>query len=196
MKSSVIPGEDGKHRCSWCVSDQIYIDYHDTEWGVPNYDSQHLFEMLLLEGAQAGLSWITVLKKRAHYRKVFDGFNAEKIARYDENKRMELLSDPGIIRNKLKVNAFIVNAQIYLDMEESGTSFSDYIWSFTNGKVIDHKLKDETEYCATSAESDAMSKDLKKRGFKFIGSTICLAFMEACGMVNDHYMDCWTRKKK
>jgi DNA-3-methyladenine glycosylase I len=195
MKEALFLSEDGKMRCSWCNVDKLYMDYHDYEWGVPNYEDQHLFEMLCLEGAQAGLSWHTVLKKRAHYRKVFDGFDPEKMARYDDQKRKELLSDPGIIRNKLKVNAFIVNAQIYLDMKESGTSFNEYIWSFTNHQVIDNQLKSMEDYNATSPESDAMSKDLKKRGFKFIGSTICLAFMEACGMINDHFEDCWTRNQ-
>ena len=195
MKEALFLSEDGKMRCSWCNVDKLYMDYHDYEWGVPNYEDQHLFEMLCLEGAQAGLSWHTVLKKRAHYRKVFDGFDPEKMARYDDQKRKELLSDPGSIRNKLKVNAFIVNAQIYLDMKESGTSFNEYIWSFTNHQVIDNQLKSMEDYNATSPESDAMSKDLKKRGFKFIGSTICLAFMEACGMINDHFEDCWTRNQ-
>lgn len=195
MKESLFVADDGKKRCSWCNVDQLYQDYHDHEWGVPNYEDQHLFEMLCLEGAQAGLSWHTVLKKRAHYRKVFDGFNAEKIARYDDQKRHELLADPGIIRNKLKVNAFIVNARIFLEIQESPRSFSDYIWSFTDHKVVDNQLRSMSDYKPTSPQSDAMSKDLKKKGFKFIGSTICLAFMEACGMVNDHFMDCWTRHK-
>ena len=193
MKEALFLSEDGKKRCSWCNVDKLYMDYHDYEWGVPNHDDQHLFEMLCLEGAQAGLSWHTVLKKRAHYRKVFDGFDAEKIARYDDQKRQALLSDPGIIRNKLKVNAFIVNAQVYLDIKESGTSFNDYIWSFTNHEVIDNPLRSMADYNATSPVSDKMSKDLKKKGFKFIGSTICLAYMEACGMINDHFEDCWTR---
>lgn len=192
----VIKGADGKSRCNWCIKDDLYRSYHDDEWGIPQYDDRALFEMLLLEGAQAGLSWYTVLKKRAHYQKVFDHFNPEKIAKYTEKKRADLLSDPGIIRNKLKVNAFIVNAQLYLEMQKNGESFSEYLWSFTGGKVMDRKLKSALEYTATTKESDAMSKDLKKRGFKFIGSTISLAFMEACGMVNDHYMDCWTRKTK
>jgi DNA-3-methyladenine glycosylase I len=149
--------------------------------------------MLCLEGAQAGLSWYTVLKKREHYRIVFDNFDASKIAGYGEDKRQELLSDPGIIRNKLKVNAFIVNAQAYLKIKEEYPSFDHYIWQFTDHNVIDNKLINMSEYQATSPESDAMSKDLKKRGFKFVGSTICYAFMQACGMVNDHLLDCWVR---
>ncbi len=186
---------DEKTRCSWCLVDQLYVDYHDHEWGVPEYDDQKLFEMLCLEGAQAGLSWHTVLKKRAHYQVVFDQFDAEKIALYDNAKREDLLSDPGIIRNKLKVNAFIVNAQLFLKVKEEFGSFSDYIWQFTDHKVIDNQLTSKSDYRATSPQSDAMSKDLKKKGFKFTGSTICMAFMEACGMINDHLMDCWTREK-
>jgi len=179
-------------RCAWCSDDDLYQQYHDQEWGVPVYDDRELFEMLNLEGAQAGLSWITVLKKREHYRKVFDGFNAEKIAKYDQAKREELLSDAGIIRNKLKVNAFIVNAQLFLDMQTDTTSpsFSEYLWSFVNGQPIVNAHKTAAEVPVTTPESDAMSKSLKKLGFKFVGSTICYAFMQATGMVNDHTLDC------
>ncbi len=179
-------------RCQWCSNDELYQQYHDQEWGVPVYDDRELFEMLNLEGAQAGLSWITVLKKRAHYRKVFDGFKPEKIAKYDQAKREELLADPGIIRNKLKVNAFIVNAQLYLDMQadKASPSFSEYLWSFVDGKPIVNARKTFADVPATTAESDAMSKSLKKKGFKFVGSTICYAFMQATGMVNDHTIDC------
>ncbi len=179
-------------RCQWCSSDELYQQYHDQEWGVPVYDDRELFEMLNLEGAQAGLSWITVLKKRAHYRKVFDGFNPEKIAKYDQAKREELLADAGIIRNKLKVNAFIVNAQLYLDMQadEASPSFSEYLWSFVDGKPMVNARKTLADVPATTVESDAMSKSLKKKGFKFVGSTICYAFMQAAGMVNDHTIDC------
>ena len=179
-------------RCGWCSNDELYQQYHDQEWGVPVYDDRELFEMLNLEGAQAGLSWITVLKKRAHYRDVFDGFDPEKIARYDQAKREELLSDAGIIRNKLKVNAFIVNAQLYLDMQADGSrpSFSEYLWSFVGGEPIVNKRKSLADVPATTKESDAMSKSLKKLGFKFTGSTICYAFMQATGMVNDHTLDC------
>ena len=183
-------------RCSWCSSDDIYREYHDKEWGVPVYDNQELFEMLNLEGAQAGLSWITVLKKREHYRKVFDGFDAYKIAEYTQAKRETLLADAGIIRNKLKVNAFIVNAQLFIEMQAQaekgeGPNFSDYLWSFVGGQPMINKRTTMAEVPATTAESDAMSKSLKKLGFKFTGSTICYAFMQACGMVNDHTVDCF-----
>ncbi len=180
------------NRCAWVSADPLYIDYHDQEWGVPEYDDQALFEMLCLEGAQAGLSWITVLKKRAHYREVFDGFDATKIALYDEAKREALLSDAGIIRNKLKVNAFIVNAQLYLKIKES-QSFKDYIWQFVDGKPVVNHRETLSDVPATTAQSDAMAKQLKKDGFKFVGSTICYAFMQACGMVNDHTTDCHCR---
>lgn len=196
MGNSVFKAHDGKHRCIWCDVDQLYMDYHDHEWGVPNHDDRHLFEMLCLEGAQAGLSWHTVLKKRENYRDAFDHFDPEKIAGYDDQKRAALLQNAGIIRNRLKVNAFIVNAQCYLDIVSGGQSFSEYIWSFTGHRVLDRKLASMAEYTPTIPESDAMSKDLKKRGFKFVGSTICLAFMEACGMVNDHFMDCWKRETR
>lgn len=179
-------------RCQWVSNDELYQQYHDQEWGVPVYDDHKLFEMINLEGAQAGLSWITVLKKRAHYRKVFDGFDAQKIANYDQAKREELLADPGIIRNKLKVNAFIVNAQLYLEMQadEASPSFSEYLWSFVDGTPIINARKTHADVPVTTAESDAMSKSLKKKGFKFVGSTICYAFMQAAGMVNDHTIDC------
>ena len=183
-------------RCEWCQGNELYEQYHDEEWGVPVYDDQALFEMLNLEGAQAGLSWITVLKKREHYRKVFDGFDAKKIANYDDEKRQALLSDPGIIRNKLKVNAFIVNAQLYLAMQADADTptFSDFLWSFVDGKPIVNKWQSLSEIPATTLESEAMSKALKKLGFKFVGSTICYAFMQACGMVNDHVVDCFRYK--
>jgi DNA-3-methyladenine glycosylase I len=185
-----------KPRCSWCLGDELYIEYHDQEWGEPEYEDRALFEMLNLEGAQAGLSWITVLKKRAHYRQVFDQFDPYKIAEYDEAKRESLLSDPGIIRNKLKVNAFIVNAQLYIAMQaqaERGTApgFSDFLWSFVGGQPKINKWESLQQVPATTVESDAMSKALKKLGFKFVGSTICYAFMQACGMVNDHVRDCY-----
>jgi len=183
-------------RCSWCGDDELYQAYHDEEWGVPVYDDRELFEMLNLEGAQAGLSWITVLRKRQHYRKVFDGFDPKKIARYTQAKREKLLADPGIIRNKLKVNAFIVNAQLYLEIQElaatgDGPTFSEFLWSFVDGKPIINTPQSMNDVQATTAQSDAMSKALKKRGFKFTGSTICYAFMQACGMVNDHATDCF-----
>jgi DNA-3-methyladenine glycosylase I len=183
-------------KCAWCVGDELYEIYHDSEWGVPEYDDQKLFEMLNLEGAQAGLSWITVLKKRAHYQKVFVGFNAKKIAQYDDAKRQRLLADPGIIRNKLKVNAFIVNAQLFLDMQAraaraEGPTFSKFLWSFVDGKPLINKWQSLADMPATTAQSEAMAKALKALGFKFVGSTICYAFMQACGMVNDHTTDCF-----
>lgn len=182
-------------RCNWSEGSEIYQRYHDEEWGVPVYDDRVLFEMLNLEGAQAGLSWITVLKKREHYRKVFDGFDPKKIAEYDQAKREELLSDAGIIRNKLKVNAFIVNAQLYLDMQADKLtpSFSEFLWSFVDGKPIVNQRTSMKDVPATTAESDAMAKALKKLGFKFVGSTICYAFMQATGMVDDHVDECFRR---
>ena len=191
---------DSITRCSWCEGDALYIDYHDNEWGVPEYDDRALFEMLNLEGAQAGLSWITVLKKRAHYRQVFDNFDAYKIAQYDDKKRSALLNDPGIIRNKLKVNAFIVNAQLYVQMQTAaqngeGPSFSEFLWSFVGGEPKINQWQTMSMIPANTTESDAMSKALKKKGFKFVGSTICYAFMQACGMVNDHVKGCYKHPK-
>jgi len=182
---------DTKVRCSWCNQSELYKSYHDEEWGVPVYDDDVLFEMLLLEGAQAGLSWITILNKRENYRKAFDGFNAKKIARYTDKRREKLLQNTGIVRNKLKVNAAIVNAQLFLQVQEEMGSFSNYIWQFVNGKPIKNRFKSLEEVPANTPESDAMSKDLKKRGFKFVGTTICYAFMQAVGMVNDHIIDCF-----
>jgi len=184
-----------KPRCNWCLSSDLYKSYHDEEWGVPVYDNQQLFEMLNLEGAQAGLSWITILKKRAHYQKVFDGFDPQKIARYTQKKKEKLLADAGIIRNKLKVNAFIVNAQLYLNMMDEGEDFSKFLWSFVEGKAIQNTYRLRSDVPATTPISDAMSKALKKKGFKFTGSTICYAFMQACGMVNDHTQDCFRWKE-
>lgn len=178
-------------RCSWCGDDPIYVKYHDEDWGVPVYDSKELFAKLILDGAQAGLSWITILKKRDNYYEAFDGLNPDKMALYDEKKIQELLQNEGIVRNKLKVNAAVTNAKAYLKIEEELGSFSDYLWSFVNGKPIVNSLNNMGDAQATSPESDAMSKDLKKRGFKFVGSTICYAFMQAVGMVNDHFTDCF-----
>ena len=188
-------------RCNWSTSDPLYQQYHDEEWGVPTYDDRELFEMLNLEGAQAGLSWITVLKKRAHYRAVFDNFDAAKIARYTPAKREKLLADAGIIRNKLKVNAFIVNAGLYLEIQQKaqaglGPGFSEFLWSFVDGKPIINHPNNMSQVPANTERSEAMSKALKKMGFKFVGSTICYAFMQACGMVNDHTKDCFRYKQK
>lgn len=183
-----------KERCEWCLSKDNYIEYHDTEWGVPVYDDRYLFELLNLEGAQAGLSWITVLNKREHYRKVFDNFDPVKMSKYNQKKIDKLLQDPGIIRNKLKVNAFVTNAQAYLRLQES-QSFSDYIWSFVDGKPIQNKFKSMSEVPASTPISKTMSKQLKKDGFKFVGETIVYAFMQAAGLVNDHLTSCYRYKE-
>jgi DNA-3-methyladenine glycosylase I len=180
-------------RCPWCLSHAIYIAYHDTEWGTPCYDGQQLFEMLCLEGAQAGLSWLTILNKRENYRCAFDGFDAEKMARYDEAKRAKLLADAGIVRNRLKVNAFIENAKAYLKVREEFGSFDRYIWQFVGHRPLVNQWEKLGQVPVSTPESDAMSKDLKKRGFKFVGSTICYAFMQATGMVDDHLVGCWKR---
>ncbi len=187
---------DGKLRCAWCPEDPLYVAYHDTEWGVPVRSDPHLFEMLCLEGAQAGLSWITVLRKRETYRAAFDDFNAELMARYNAAKRRRLLQDPGIIRNRLKVDAFILNARAYLEIRAAQGSFSDYIWQFTDGKVLRRRPLHLGDVAASTAHSDAMSKDLKKKGFKFVGSTICYAFMQAVGIVDEHQRHCWVAGKK
>jgi len=180
-----------KQRCSWCGTDPLYIEYHDTEWGVPVYDDDKLFEFLILETFQAGLSWITVLRKRENFRKAFDNFDYKKIATYGEEKYEALLQDAGIIRNKLKIKATISNAQNFMKIQQEFGSFSTYIWSFTNGKPIKNKLKSLDEAPATTALSDKISKDLKKRRFKFVGSTVIYAHMQATGMVNDHLMNCF-----
>jgi DNA-3-methyladenine glycosylase I len=180
-----------KIRCQWVNADPLYIHYHDQEWGIPIYDDQKLFEFLILEGAQAGLSWITILKKRDSYRKAFDNFDAAKIANYTPQKLGKLLLDPGIIRNRLKIQAAVTNAKLYLAIQKEFSSFSKYIWSFVDGKPIKNHWRSLTEVPSSTEISDALSKDLKKRGFKFVGSTICYAFMQAVGMVNDHTMDCF-----
>lgn len=179
------------NRCKWVSADQIYMDYHDQEWGIPVHDDQKLFEMIVLDGAQAGLSWLTVLKKRENYRVAFDGFDVEKVASYDAHKISELLQNPGIIRNKLKVNAAVINARAFIKVQQEFGSFDAYIWQFVGGKPISNAWKNTGEIPAKTPESDAMSKDLIKRGFKFVGSTICYAFMQAAGMVNDHTVDCF-----
>lgn len=176
-----------KTRCHWCTNDPLYITYHDQEWGVPVYDDQLLFEMLILEGMQAGLSWLTILKRRQSFRQAFANFNAKKISQYDQTKMDLLLQDPGIIRNKLKVQAAITNAKAYLQVKQEWPSFSAYIWHF----VKDQPISNTRAIPVKTAVSDAMSKDLKQRGFKFVGSTICYAFMQAVGMVNDHADDCF-----
>ncbi len=180
-----------KHRCGWCVGDPLYERYHDEEWGVPVYDDATLFEFLTLETFQAGLSWITVLRKRENFRKAFDGFDYKKIARYDHTKFETLMQNAGIIRNKLKIKAAITNAQAFLNIQEAFGSFSRYIWGFTDGKPLQNQLKDYKEAPANTPLSDAISKDLKKRGFKFVGTTVVYAHMQATGMVNDHEVGCF-----
>jgi DNA-3-methyladenine glycosylase I len=187
---------DGKLRCAWCPADPLYVAYHDREWGVPLRNDRRLFEMLCLEGAQAGLSWITVLRKRDSYRQAFDNFDAEKMAGYNAAKRRSLLKDPGIIRNRLKVEAFITNAAAYLEIRASLGSFDNYIWRFTGGKVIRRRPLYLGDIAQSTPLSDAMSKDLKQRGFKFVGSTICYAFMQAVGIVNEHQRYCWAAGKE
>ena len=180
-----------KYRCEWAGTDPIYIAYHDTEWGVPLHEDRKLFEFLILDGAQAGLSWITILKKRQNYRQAFDQFDPQKIARYDTRKIKQLLSNPGIIRNKLKVEAAVLNARAFLKIQKEFGSFDAYIWQFVGGRTRKNRWKKISEIPAYSDESKAMSNDLKKRGFKFVGPTICYAFMQAAGLVNDHTLDCF-----
>jgi len=187
---------DGKLRCAWCPVDPVYVAYHDEEWGVPIRADQPLFEMLCLEGAQAGLSWSTVLHKRETYREAFDNFDAEKIARYDTAKCRRLLKNPGIIRNRLKVDAFIANARAYLEIRSGLGSFGDYLWQFTNGKVERRRPLYLGGLPTSTAHSDAMSKELKRKGFKFVGTTICYAFMQAVGIVNEHQRNCWAAGKE
>lgn len=181
-------------RCHWVNNDQIYIDYHDHEWGVPLHDDDKLFEFLLLEGFQAGLSWITILKKRDNFRKVFDNFKALKIVKYDEQKVSALMQDSGIIRNRLKIKGAITNARLFLEIQQEFGSFDKYIWQFTEGQIVVNQWIDFSEVPASTPISDAMSKDLNKRGFKFVGTTICYAFMQATGMVNDHLVNCVSYK--
>ena len=182
-----------KNRCKWCVGIPIYEAYHDHEWGVPVYDDQKLFEFLILETFQAGLSWITILKKRENFRLAFDQFDYQKIALYNETKIQELLQDSGIIRNQLKVRSAVANAIAFMEVQQEFGSFSKYIWQFTEGKPIINTPQHLKEVPATTPLSDAISKDLKKRGFKFVGSTVVYAHMQATGMVDDHVADCWKR---
>ena len=181
-------------RCAWCGDDPLYVAYHDMEWGVPQYDANTLFEFLVLEGAQAGLSWITILRKRENYRQAFAGFDPEKIARFNKRDTNRLLGNAGIVRNRLKIESAINNARRFVDMESSGRSFSDYLWSFVDGRPIQNRFKSMDEIPATSPVSDRMSKTLKKDGFNFVGSTICYAYMQATGMVNDHIVSCHRHK--
>lgn len=183
-----------KSRCSWCGDDPLYVAYHDTEWGTPVYDDKVLFEFLVLETFQAGLSWITILRKRENFRVAFDDFDYQKIAYYDTKKTESLLQDSGIIRNKLKVHSAITNAQLFIKIQEEFGSFSNYIWGFVDGKPIINTFKASKDIPANTPLSDKISKDLKKRGFKFVGTTVVYAFMQATGMVNDHIMSCFRYK--
>ena len=183
--------EDGKRRCAWCSTDPVYLRYHDEEWGVPVHEEQQLFEMLCLEGAQAGLSWITVLRKRDEYRRAFDGFDAVKMQGYGAAKRAKLMQNAGIVRNRLKIEAFIGNARAYLALKESGQHFDDFLWQFTGASTVRRRPQRLKDFQASSAHSDAMSKELKRRGFRFVGTTICYAFMQAVGIVNEHQRACW-----
>lgn len=185
---------DTKHRCGWCEKDDLYRAYHDHEWGRPVRDDQKMFEFLILETFQAGLSWYTILAKRENFRKAFDQFDVVKVSQYTETKIQELLQDAGIIRNQLKIRAAVSNAQAYRKIQEEFGSFCNYFWSFTGGKPIDNAPQTLKEVPASSPLSDAISKDLKKRGFKFVGTTVVYAHMQATGMVNDHVVGCWTRK--
>jgi DNA-3-methyladenine glycosylase I len=180
-----------KKRCTWCGDDPLYVSYHDDEWGVPVHDDRRLFEFLVLEGAQAGLSWLTVLKKRENYRKAFDNFEIERVAKYGHQEIDRLLCDPGIIRNRLKIASAIQNAQGVLAIQEEYGSFDAYLWGFVNNSPIQNSWTSMADLPSKSAESDLMSKDLKKRGFNFVGSTICYSLMQAVGMVNDHLVDCY-----
>jgi len=185
------PHVDGRRRCAWCPPDPLYVVYHDTQWGVPVHSDRGLFEMLCLEGAQAGLSWLTILRKRDSYRRAFDDFDAAKMSRYGAAKRRQLMHDPGIVRNRLKIAAFIDNAKAYLAICDAPGAFDAYIWGFTDGLTLRRRPAQRSEFRASSKISDAMSKDLKHRGFRFVGTTICYAFMQAVGIVDEHQRDCW-----
>lgn len=194
-KTSSTARSRAKSRCAWCESgNELYVAYHDDEWGVPATDDRTQFEFLILEGAQAGLSWATILNKREGYRKNFASFDPEKVARFTERRVEKILTDPGIVRNRLKVNAAVVNARCFLEVAEEFGSFARYIWGFVDGRPIQNTFATMADVPATSPESDALSKDLKKRGFKFVGSTIMYAHMQATGLVNDHVVDCFRYK--
>lgn len=182
-------------RCGWSTNDPLYIKYHDEEWGTPCHNERKLFEMLILEGFQAGLSWITILRKRKNFKKAFDNFDPKKIAKYDQKKINQLLKNEGIIRNRLKINAAKTNAKCFLEIQKEFGSFDKYIWQFVEWKPVKNKFKSLKEIPPKTKESDAMSKDLKERGFKFVGSTICYAFMQATGIVNDHIQECFRYKQ-
>ena len=185
-----------KTRCRWAGSDPLYCEYHDREWGVPSHDDRHLFEMLILEGAQAGLSWITILRKRPAYRRAFSQFDPKKVARYDAAKRRALLRDPGIVRNRLKIDGAVKNARAFLEVQRERGSFDEYIWQFVGGTPRIDRPRSPKDVPVTTPESDAMSRDLKKRGFTFVGSTICYAFMQAVGLVDDHAATCFKARRR
>jgi DNA-3-methyladenine glycosylase I len=189
----MIPNEQVR-RCPWALGEQ-YIVYHDTEWGVPVHDDRLLFEFLILEGAQAGLSWATILKKRENYRAAFDGFDPALVARYGAAQRKRLLSNAGIVRNRLKIDSAIQNAKSLLDVQNECGTFDDYVWRFVGGRPVQNSWRSMSDVPSKAPESDAMSKDLKRRGFRFVGSTICYAFMQAVGMVNDHVVDCFRHRR-
>jgi DNA-3-methyladenine glycosylase I len=182
-------------RCAWAGSDDLYASYHDDEWGTPVHDDQVLFEFLILEGAQAGLSWITILRKRENYRRAFAGFDPKKVARFDAAKQAKLLEDPGIVRNRLKINSAVTNAQAFLAVQKEFGTFDRYVWQFVGGKPQKNRPSHIKQVPASTPESDALSKDLKKRGFRFVGTTIMYAFMQACGLVDDHTVDCFKARK-
>lgn len=178
-------------RCAWCKDDELYQAYHDHEWGVPVYDERLLFEFLNLEGMQAGLSWITILKKREHLRKVFAEFDAEKLLRFNSKKIDQLLQDPGIIRSSRKINAVINNARQFLELKQKGKSFVDFIWQFTDGEIVQNRWREQSQVPTKTKQSEAMAKELKRCGFQFVGATICYAYMQAVGLVNDHVVSCY-----
>jgi DNA-3-methyladenine glycosylase I len=189
--SGTVLHPDGKHRCPWPnPDDMLYVNYHDDEWGVPEYDDRALYEKLVLDGFQAGLSWITILRKRDNFRRAFDGFNPEKIARYDVRKKAKLMADAGIVRNRLKVDGAVLSARAYLEVMETGPGFSAFLWDFLDGKPKVNKFRDTKQVPAETALSQKMSKELSALGFKFVGPTIVYAFMQAVGMVNDHLVKC------
>lgn len=193
-KNSIITHEDGLTRCGWPAADPLYVHYHDTDWGVPEYDSRALFEKLMLDGFQAGLSWITILRKRDAFREVFDNFDAEIMVRYDEDKLSSLMQDARIVRNRAKIKASVGNARVFLDIEEA-EGFDNYLWKYMDGEVLQNQWRDMSDVPVKTDIAEAIAKDLKKRGFKFCGPTIVYAFMQAVGMVNDHLVDCYRHEE-
>lgn len=188
-------GKKIRTRCEWCLGSDLEIEYHDNEWGIPLHDDRTHFEYIILDGAQAGLSWVTILKKRDGYRKAFAQFDVEKVARFTQRKIESLLTNPAIVRNRLKVQSTVSNARSFIDIQTEFGSFDNYIWRFTDGKTIRNRWKTPGDVPATTPQSDAMSRDMKKRGFRFVGSTICYAYMQAAGMVNDHTTDCFQYRR-